>query len=706
MELDAIIEENLVTFDLIFSELKSVNGHSISEIRLTEGYKEGSGEVNVYRVWRDDGRAIGDIRVRNYELTDVEINRIIEYVNADIADSMERWDAKYDKPSTGIPRIDLSSDVRNSLSKADTAVQDISGKADKSSTLSGYGILDAKISNGTITLGNNSIKPLTEHQSLEEYAKKSEITSVYKMKGSCYYSDLPIDPEVGDVWNIIDEVDGVSGSNYVWTGTVWSKLGGTMNLDDYVTYDQVKEAFDGVDKDLLGKVDQTAYDIEIEGLKGLIQNAKPDGYEDLKANVKSNTDDIEDLINDKADKSTTYTKTETNDLLNEKANATSVSDYLGVDITKKRNLANEFTNGNFSDETGSVGINTIRILSDFIRVENGKTYTITVPSGYYVWEVFGYASIGAGGSKIKATSSVSTYQFTATTSYIRFTVRRSDNGTISPTEANVMFCEGTTGTYVPYVRPLSEVRPHSNRNLLDNPWFTVNQRGWTSGDLEGGKFCVDRWKFSSSSGNFLHVEKTTNGLVLRNDDSVARFLVEGLESDVANYLKGKAVTLSMMNENGVVSSGTIVFPSSGYYDVAVFSTEFRVSSTGAINIRVNAGQTLQIRAVKLELGDKSTLAYDSAPNYTEELLKCQRYYWKPSNGSVPYRSYSNSNSSNIHVIELVFPTEMRAIPTFDYTTDADKANMYSQVSKVGFSLYSFLYPNSFVIRSFEATADL
>lgn len=39
--------------------------------------------------------------------------------------------AKYTKPSTGIPKTDLSSDIQASLGKADSAVQDISGKLDK-----------------------------------------------------------------------------------------------------------------------------------------------------------------------------------------------------------------------------------------------------------------------------------------------------------------------------------------------------------------------------------------------------------------------------------------------------------------------------------------------------------------------------------------------------------------------------------------------
>lgn len=43
-----------------------------------------------------------------------------------------------------------------------TSHQDISGKADKATTLSGYGITDAKIANGTITLGSNTITPITD----------------------------------------------------------------------------------------------------------------------------------------------------------------------------------------------------------------------------------------------------------------------------------------------------------------------------------------------------------------------------------------------------------------------------------------------------------------------------------------------------------------------------------------------------------------
>lgn len=53
----------------------------------------------------------------------------------------------------------------------------------KPTTLSGYGITDAKIANGTITLGGNTITPLTSHQSLAAImgstAKGDAVTPVY-----------------------------------------------------------------------------------------------------------------------------------------------------------------------------------------------------------------------------------------------------------------------------------------------------------------------------------------------------------------------------------------------------------------------------------------------------------------------------------------------------------------------------------------------
>jgi len=49
-----------------------------------------------------------------------------------------KWNAKYDKPADGIPKTDLTSSVQTSLNKADTAIQDVSGKEDKSNKVTSW----------------------------------------------------------------------------------------------------------------------------------------------------------------------------------------------------------------------------------------------------------------------------------------------------------------------------------------------------------------------------------------------------------------------------------------------------------------------------------------------------------------------------------------------------------------------------------------
>ena len=72
------------------------------------------------------------------------------------------------------------------------------------------------------------------------YAKKSDITNIYKFKGTkTNYTDLPTTNRVtGDVWNITtaDAEHGIkAGDNVAWNGTAWDNLSGTVDLSAYVT---------------------------------------------------------------------------------------------------------------------------------------------------------------------------------------------------------------------------------------------------------------------------------------------------------------------------------------------------------------------------------------------------------------------------------------------------------------------------------------
>lgn len=74
-------------------------------------------------------------------------------------------------------------------------------------TLSGYGITDAKIANGVITLGNNTITPLTEHQDIT--GKQDKITTSNKLSYDLI-SGTPTIPTITDTYSATSS-NGMSG---------------------------------------------------------------------------------------------------------------------------------------------------------------------------------------------------------------------------------------------------------------------------------------------------------------------------------------------------------------------------------------------------------------------------------------------------------------------------------------------------------------
>lgn len=94
------------------------------------------------------------------------------------------WNAKYDKPSGGIPSTDMSQAVQDSLALADSAIQshqDISGKADKD-TDAVEGNFAAFDANGNpVDSGHKHSDYLTAHQDIS--GKQDKITATGILKG-------------------------------------------------------------------------------------------------------------------------------------------------------------------------------------------------------------------------------------------------------------------------------------------------------------------------------------------------------------------------------------------------------------------------------------------------------------------------------------------------------------------------------------------
>lgn len=249
-------------------------------------------------------------------------------------------------------------------------------------------------------------------------------------------------------------------------------------------------------------------------------------------------------------------------------------------------------------------------------------------------------------------------------------------------------------TYQPYSMTNQEMTPYvqaiSNPNLLDNPWFTVNQRGVTSKTQINDEFAIDRWRVYAknfvANANGISIERVTDYCILG----------QILEDAVVNKLVGKVLTMSVMFQDGTIKSGTAVF--SSVTDSIIFYLANGImldynyyNNVGRFRLVIYTAGTYEIRAIKLELGSVSTLAQDTAPNYATELLKCQRYFNRvKQNASISQFGIALPMSTDTIRYVYQFPVEMRTVPTvtpsdtldFYYATNGDTTSMTNNPTTV------------------------
>ena len=101
------------------------------------------------------------------------------------------------------------------------------------------------------------------------YAKKADITTVYKYCGSVdTYANLPVNGKaVGDVYNVVaaDASHGIkAGDNVVWNGNAWDNLSGVVDLSAYAksadvasTYMKINDFPLATDEEITAIVNET-----------------------------------------------------------------------------------------------------------------------------------------------------------------------------------------------------------------------------------------------------------------------------------------------------------------------------------------------------------------------------------------------------------------------------------------------------------------
>lgn len=151
----------------------------------------------------------------------------------------------------------------------------------------------------------------TAEQNAKDYAD-SIISSVYKVKGSKNnYSELlqVQNPSIGDVWNVVAEVQGQDGklipegTNFVWNGTAWDPLGGTFNLSNFYTKTEVESKLSQLETSLETTITNNVTNLQgqittnataISGL-GLTQQQQAASIATNTANITQNTTNITNI---------------------------------------------------------------------------------------------------------------------------------------------------------------------------------------------------------------------------------------------------------------------------------------------------------------------------------------------------------------------------------------------------------------------------
>lgn len=305
--------------------------------------------------------------------------------------TQEALDLKANKDATGIVtenwraqlhinNVDNTSDADKPVSTATQAA--LNKKSDKATTLSGYGIADAKIESGVITLGENTIEPLTAISLInganvtgvvpearkatrdsdnniisETYAKNVEVNNALNQKqnredNSLVTPNKTITDAINDAWNYASKNNGdlnttIAGTNSNIDFNTW---GANLGIPE------IKTSVDGKQDKLTA-----GYGIEISDTNVISVSGIPEGAVTSVNNVSP--DETGNVTIAAANISDVYSKTEVNTELGKKQDKLS---FYKEDTSQSGNF--KVTIGNESvvnaielNATGAISLNAMGV---------------------------------------------------------------------------------------------------------------------------------------------------------------------------------------------------------------------------------------------------------------------------------------------------------------------------------------------------------
>lgn len=254
----------------------------------------------------------------------------------------------------------------------------------------------------------------------------------------------------------------------------------------------------------------------------------------------------------------------------------------------------------------------------------------------------------------------------------------------------------------------SSVQVACNPNLLDNWYFgnPVNQRGQT--EYKNPGYSIDRWFLNNASGKIGSDGISLTASVYDNN------FAQKIEPALWSALVGKRLNISILIKSidgiwAVASGNNQIWGKMETAGLHSFSAVLSESATEAhrfFSLGGEAGKNITIGAIKLELGDRQTLAHQDAsgnwllneiPDYGEQSRRCQRYYRQFNAYTKLIAQYIDGNR-----VVFVLPDSMRVAPVM-----SGAWRIYTGVSEQsGFTLNTQQTGNIIVVEAVKANHGL
>ena len=253
-ELTEVVSSNYTTLDTKINNTKTELTNSINSNYTTL-------DTKIDNTKNDLNKSIEQLDTKvdsNYITLDTKIDNTKTELNTNISNLTQQVNSNYTTIDTKIDGA--KTELNTSISQLSNTVNENyitlnTNKANKATTLQGYGIVDA-------------------YTKQEVDAKTAKL---YEFKGNVNtYEDLPTENlSVGDTYNILS-----TGANYAWDGESWDNLSGIVDISHLLSKEDAIKTYDtieSVDNKILslGTASNTALqslDAKIDSTKTELQN--------------------------------------------------------------------------------------------------------------------------------------------------------------------------------------------------------------------------------------------------------------------------------------------------------------------------------------------------------------------------------------------------------------------------------------------------